>query len=254
MSSTDGTFSGRSNQVLHLDITPTNNGSYTHVTWALYFIRRSGTGSFSSSPGGTWAVNLNGTTWGGTVGAWNTQTAATVLIASGAVDFSNGGIFYSAASASGVPVLGNASLNTADNTGPGAPGTPSLFSSTPSTINASWAGAPGGGLAIVNYRLNISTNPDLSGYSFYDTGSGTPNYVFTGLTPGRVYYVNVIAQTSMGFGPGSAIASLRVGIGGKRFDGTNELAFSTAVRWDGTQEVPITTAVRWDGTQEVPLT
>ncbi len=252
MSSAQGTFSGRSNQALQLNVTITNNGANSTASWALYYVRNSGTGSFTNSPTGSWAVNIGGNTASGAGPAYNLQSASSVLVASGAFAVPNGAVLYSSASASGVNLLGNASLSAADAVGPGAPSTPSL-TSTPSTIAATWTDGGNGGAGITSHRIYYGTDPALAGASYVDTGSGTPAATITGLTPGQLYYVAVYAQNALGFGPRSGIASVRVGIGGKRWDGSAEVPFSQAMRWDGTQEVPITTAVRWDGTQEVPI-
>ena len=251
MSSAEGTFSGRTNQVLHLDVSVTNNGANSTASWNLYARRASGTGSFTNSPTGSWAVNIGGNTTGGTFPAYNLQANTTVGIASGAYTVPNGVVLNSSASASGVNLLGNASLSTADAVGPGAPGTPTLAAPLPTTINASYAAPGNGGATITNYRVVYSrTDPTLATNSFVDTGTGSPSATLTGLTPGSTYWVATFAQNALGFGPRSGIASIRVGIGGGIWNGSAEVPIITAKVWNGSAEVDLVVGNIWNGTGE----
>ena len=133
---------------------------------------------------------------------------------------------------------------------PLAPGTPSLTSSDPTKISLSWAAPDNMGAGISNYRIYYGTNADLSGAASVDTGNAGTSYTLSGLSPGRTYYVALYAQNSMGFGNRSGIASIKIGIGGRIWDGTAERPLVTAKVWDGTAERDIAVGNLWDGTTE----
>lgn len=250
MSSTEGTFSGRSNQVLHLDVSVANMGAYSTVSWNLYARRVSGTGSFTGSPTGSWSANIGGNTYGGAFPAYNLQANTTVGIASGAVNITNGNYISSSASASGVNLLGNAYVSAGDAMVPGTPGAPALSSALPTQITASW-GVPGnGGSGIDLYRLYYGTSPTLSGAAYVDAGA--PPQTVSGLTPGLTYYVGIFAHNALGFSAISGISSIRVGVGGHIWDGTAERPLLTAKIWNGTAEMDLVTALVFNGTAEAP--
>lgn len=124
------------------------------------------------------------------------------------------------------------------------------------SLSATWsAPADNGGSSVTGYVLQYSTDPTFATFTTR-TPSGTSD-TFS-VSPGD-YYVRVAAKNainSIAGGPTSAwstVASTSAGIGGVRWDGTQEVALTVAVRWDGTQEVDLTTGMRWDGTQEVAL-
>jgi len=252
MSSTDGAFSNRPNQVLHLDVSIAETPDGSTANWALYLVRRSGTGSFSGSPSGAWSVNIGGNITSGPVPAYNLQGGNTVVgIASGAFAVPNGVVLGSSAIANGVATLGNASLETADAVGPGQPGLPALTSNVPTRINASWGVPANGGADITSYRVIYGGTPSLGDASYFDTGNSAASVAINGLIPGRTYYVAVHAQNALGFGARSAVASIRVGIGGRIWDGTQERPLVTAKVWDGTQERDLAVAGIWSGSQEL---
>ena len=127
----------------------------------------------------------------------------------------------------------------------------------PGQLIVDFAGvADDGGAGVIAYQVPYTTYLSfVTGVSSVSTGTG---HDVCRLTPGQLFYVrvttkNAITDTPGTVGPWSAAVSKRVGISGKRFDGSAEQFFSTAFRWAGTVEVSLTVAVRWDGTQEVPF-
>ena len=137
---------------------------------------------------------------------------------------------------------------------PKAPSTPVLTSSNPTQISVDWnAPADDGGSAITGYRVQVDDNSGFTSPATYSTGTTTA-YTATGQTPGKKYWVRVAAVNAVGVGSYSAASTITIGIGGKRWDGSAEKAFTVAMRWDGTKEVPITVAKRWNGTAEVDIT
>ena len=264
MATAQGQFSGRSQYYLRLDVSYAYQsipGNYSVVNWSLQIIESPEWGTYSLSPHGSWAVNIGGNGYSG--GGYTYDFRGGVnskLLGSGQTVIyhdaaGNGGVSFSGSSSSG-STLGSAS------TGggylalpfiPKAPATPAAPTLTPGpgTIAVSWTAPSNGGSAITSYTVQYSTNSNMSG-ALTKTASGTST-TLTGLTFGQTYYVRVRANNAVGSSAYSAIRSAFVGIGGKRWDGSAQTPFATAVRWDGTKEVPITVAVRWDGTQEVPL-
>lgn len=252
-------FSGRPNHSLNLYLSSGGaniGGNYTIVNWSLYAVRNSGVGSWSLSPKGSWSVNIGGNVYNGGGWSYDFRSATSVLIGSGSYAIghnSNGtGSVSGSAYADSSSTLGSASASAAM-TLPTIPRTPSgltLSSDNPTRIYASWSAQANP----TGYTVQIDTQADFSTASTYTTGPSLPAYNFTGLLPGRTYYVRVRSSTAVGSSSYSAAQSLAIGIGGKYWDGTAEVPFTTAVRWDGTAEVPLTIAVRWDGTQEVPIT
>lgn len=248
MSSTDGTFSGRSNQALHLDVSVTNMGSYSTLSWSLYARRISGTGTIYGTPSGSWSLLMAGNTYSGTFPAYNLQASSTVAITSGSVNLINGQVISSSASASGVATLGNAYLSAVDYMVPGQPTDPVLTAPLPTQISATWGAPADGGSAIDAYRVYYGTSPTLAGAAFVDTA--TASKVISGLTPGLTYYVGVYAHNAIGFSTRSSIIAIRVGIGGKIWDGTTERPLLTAKIWNGTAEADLAIGAIFDGTTE----
>lgn len=86
MSSYYGTFSGRSNHRLRLDVSQgTQNiaGNYTPISWALYIERTSGTGSWYLTAGGSWSVNIGGQVTNGGAFTYDTRSTTLILLGSG---------------------------------------------------------------------------------------------------------------------------------------------------------------------------
>lgn len=136
---------------------------------------------------------------------------------------------------------------------PSAPGTPSITTPSPSSIAASWVAPANGGSAISSYRLRYADNSTMSDSTVINTTSTATTRTISGLAPGRIYWVQVAAVNAQGASDYSPAASVQVGIGGRRWGGSSEAAFSAAMRWNGTEEVAISVAMRWNGTEEVPL-
>jgi hypothetical protein len=93
----------------------------------------------------------------------------------------------------------------------------------------------------------------MSDSTVINTTSTATTRTISGLAPGRIYWVQVAAVNAQGASDYSPAASVQVGIGGRRWGGSSEAAFSAAMRWNGTEEVAISVAMRWNGTEEVPL-
>jgi hypothetical protein len=200
-----------------------------------------GIGYFASS---AWLVN------GGTARfQWNGPSTGPVWIGKGGGGTVNGPSGYSRAGTLG----GAAHYSQA----PSAIDTPTL-SAGPGQLIIDFAGpADNGDSAIIDYVIQYTTDATFAtGVTTATTTSGHNVY---SVTPGQLYYARIYSRNAVTNAAGawsavSGTGSARVGIGGKRWDGTAEQPFTTAVRWDGSAEVPITTAVRWDGSAEVPLT
>lgn len=139
-----------------------------------------------------------------------------------------------------------------------APAAPTMNSATagPGQATVTFTGSTDtGGLVSTGLVLQYANNPAFAGATtIASTGSNT-----VACTPGQTYYFRAAGRNALTdavgtYGPWAVPISVRVGIGGRRFDGTAEQPFMTAMRWDGNQEVPITTAVRWNGTAEISIT
>jgi hypothetical protein len=176
----------------------------------------------------------------------------------------NGGFYFARSSTSGAQgVIGSFGNFTGYLGGayryvqaPAALAVPTL-STGPGQLIVDFSGSPDdGGSGVTGYTIHYTTDPTFStGITVVTTTSG---HNVIAVTPGQVYYVRVACSNAVTAAAGtlsawSPAASIRVGIGGKRWSGTAEVPFTTAVRWDGTTEVPITIAMRWDGTAEVPI-
>lgn len=139
---------------------------------------------------------------------------------------------------------------------PSAIDTPTL-SAGPGQLIIDFAGpADNGDSAIIDYVIQYGTDPTFASTTTATTTNG--HNVYT-VTPGQLYYARIYSRNAVTNAAGawsvpSGVGSVRVGIGGKRFDGTSEIPFTQAFRWDGSQEVAITQAFRWDGAAEVPIT
>ena len=210
------------------------------------------TGNFSVAA----ASNSAGYGWFG-AGPWlvNGGTARFQFNISGGVYFGKGGggTVRSGIGASWAGTLGGAYRYAQ---APSAVGTPTL-SAGPGQLIVDFAGpADDGGSAIIDYVIQYTTDPTFAtGVTTATTTSGHNTF---SVTPGQIYYARIYSRNAVTVAAGawsapSGTGSVRVGIGGKRWDGTAEQSFTAAVRWDGSQEVPLTAAARWDGTQEITL-
>ena len=87
---------------------------------------------------------------------------------------------------------------------PGAP--PSLDAvAGAGLLSASWGTPSSGGVAIIDYRLEVSTASDFAGATVVTTTSRSAT--ITGLAPGTLYYARVRARNSVGSGAWSTTDS-----------------------------------------------
>lgn len=106
------------------------------------------------------------------------------------------------------PWSGNRSFKTLAAT-PSAPGAPTLSAPTSSTIAVSFlAPTNDGGSAITQYQVQRATNSDFSSGVASSTITSR-SMTFSGLTRYTLYYVRVRAANSAGWGPWSAVRSVR---------------------------------------------
>jgi len=266
----DATFSTRPNLRIRADVTLQSQnqpGNFSTFLVQLYLVETAQQSSFSAIAGDNgWAMNVNGVGYGGNftfdarpagLQAW-TLLYTTINIYHYA-DGTLPTLTWSASASSAV--LGGAGIGA---TGFSAPRIPKV-ASAPTLNSLSTAGLPAG-----QVQTNFSGSVDHGGSAVssyliqwawdagFTTGVGSMNTVYgnqivTGLTAGKIHFFRVLAVNGVGNSAWSAALSIRVGIGGKKWDGSVESSFATAVRWDGTVEVPLSIAVRWDGTAEVPI-
>lgn len=78
--------------------------------------------------------------------------------------------------------------------------TPSVGTTTPSSIALLWSAPNNGGATITGYEVQYATNTSFSSGVGTRTFSGTSGTV-SGLTPGPTYYLRVRAQNYRGWGP-----------------------------------------------------
>ena len=119
---------------------------------------------------------------------------------------------------------------TVDATVPSVPSTPSAPSvaAIPGQATASWSAPANGGSAITGYDLQYDTDSSFGSPTTLAVTSSPK--VISGLLPG-VYYFRVRAKNAVGASAYSASSpATRVGIGGKRFNGSSAVPFTTAKR------------------------
>lgn len=84
---------------------------------------------------------------------------------------------------------------------PSAPGWASIDNVTTTGFRVRWGAASDNGAGLDAYLVRISENSDMSNYSDTLQDASTYEYTYTGLTPGKTYYIQVYAHNSVGFGP-----------------------------------------------------
>lgn len=114
MATASGSFSSRPTNTLRLTVnqgTQSVSGNYTNVSWYLDLIENYG--SFVNNPTGSYSININGTTYTGTFPAFARKTTTRIRSGSTQVAHNADGTksFNFSASATGVNVLGSASLS-----------------------------------------------------------------------------------------------------------------------------------------------
>ena len=208
-----------------------------------------GVGAHASDSGTGWVGSSDWLVNGGSARIqWNGPASGPVYLGRGGGGTVNGPAGFSRAG-----TLGGAYRYAQ---APSAIGTPSLTAG-PGQLVVDFAGpADDGGAGLIDFVVQYGTDPSFASTKTTTTGTGHNVY---SVTPGRVYYARIFSRNAVTNAAGawsapSGTGSARVGIGGKRWDGSAEQPFTTAMRWDGAAEVPITTAVRWDGAQEVAIT
>lgn len=165
--------------------------------------------------------------------------------------YTNSASTLGSASTGGTLALPNITPLPPPATVPLQPGPPHLAELAPGSLRATWSAPGNGGSAITGYRVQEDDNSAFSSPTthVHDT---TLTRDLTGLSPGD-HWVRVAAVNSVGVGPYSVASTLDLGIGGKRFDGTNFVPFSVSKRFDGTNWVDIALAKRFDGTNWVDI-
>lgn len=78
-------------------------------------------------------------------------------------------------------------------------GTPALPQDCPTPVGGS-VPASDGGAPIVEYAVSYNELEDFSGYDTGEQTTTNTQYVLTGLTPGRTYFVRVLARNAQGSG------------------------------------------------------
>lgn len=108
-----------------------------------------------------------------------------------------------------------------------------------------------GGAAITAYRVQYSSNNGSSWSSAVDMTANS--YTYSSLIAGTTYVFRAYAVNSLGQSAYSVSAPVFVSGGGRRYDGTSQVATTIAKRYDGTSFVDLTTAKRYTGTAWVDL-
>lgn len=133
---------------------------------------------------------------------------------------------------------------------PSAPGAPTLTDMGGGAMECRWSGAgvDDGGRGVTTWNMRFGEDPSLtSGYTDFRNPSGI---VGLQLTPGKTYYFamagcNAVSDAANDTGPFSAVRSITLKAGGKRWTGSS-WAMSTPKRWNGAAWVDASPK-RWNG-------
>lgn len=212
---------GGQNYTLRLIVTQSSQniaGNTSNAAWSLRIIKGGGTGRWADGPH-YWSANIGGVTYSGSIGSYDFRSYSELTLASATATLTHNSSGYLTATVTGSFDDGAAygNLGNATSTGsftftripkvPQAPGTPTVGTTTPTSVALSWTAPDNMGATITNYEVQRATNSGFTtGLATQSFGTSTSGTV-TGLTAGPTYWFRVRAQNSVGYGSYSGSVS-----------------------------------------------
>ncbi|MCR2785442.1 MULTISPECIES: fibronectin type III domain-containing protein [unclassified Microbacterium] len=198
------TFSG--NGAYRLDVDVWTSGVTVFVSVAV--TKTSGSGYWTASPVGWW-VTIDGT---GYSGNWTYNFTASTPQTIGITSQSKatgGGVRGYSVTVNMASGIGSATVSgsVTASTPPGAPNPAALDTITATSFRYQFSGTTDGGSTVLEWQAQIATDINFT-ENVVTTGS-TGTTTFTGLVPGRIYYVRSRGRNSVGWGEWSGVWSVK---------------------------------------------